>query len=115
MADILSQEEIDALLSATEGDATPEKAESPEDAEERIREELRGVFIRKADLKSVFIRKYSDEEIEERVEEGDRGKQIENRRGELRESYVEFGNRNYRKQYTDEEIETIIEEEFFCV
>lgn len=112
MADILSQEEIDALLSATEGDVTPEKAESPADAEERRRAELRGAFIRKTDLKSILIRKYSDEEIEEMVEEKNREEQIESRRRELRESLVEFGNGNYRKQYTDEEIEAIIGEEF---
>jgi len=119
MGDILSQDEIDALLSATEGDATPEKPESPEDAGERRREELRGIYVRKADLKSVFSRKYSDGEIEELVAEEilekqteSRQRQIESRRGELRESYVEFGTGNYRRQYTDDEIETITEGDF---
>ena len=119
MGDILSQDEIDALLSATEGNAAPEKPESPEDAGERRREELRGIYVRKGDLMSVFVRKHSEGEIGEMVAEEilekqteSRERQIESRRGELRASYVEFGNGNYRRRYTDDEIETIIEADF---
>ena len=116
MADILSQEEIDALLSATEGDELPEKAEPPEDVEERRREALRGLFVRteKDSFQTrKYIRKYSDEEIEGLIEEEKREAQIERRKEELQKSYIEFDNKIHRKQYTDEEIEKIIEEEFY--
>jgi len=131
MAEILSQDEIDALLSATEGDASPGKAETPEDIEKRRREELRSKFVRTGNYnfktrKYTYVEKYTAEEIEEIIaeerreaqmksrkeEEETREAQIKRRKEELQNSYIEIGNMNYRKQYTDKEIEAIMEEEF---